>query len=110
MSHPRERHGARRNRPDPRTASSLVFLQRNPKGSKSGVDFWHAVEFSRNGRFLRNPSGPLRALPFVVSPAYQTCAVLLAVPIPAETGPLFGDFHHSNRLVAFCRIRTDILR
>src|ERR1700754_2511159 len=21
----------------------------------SGVDFWHAVEFSRNGRFLRNP-------------------------------------------------------
>lgn len=31
----------------------------------SGVDFWHAVEFSRNGRFLRSRfTGPLRALPF----------------------------------------------
>src|SRR5262245_30149907 len=31
----------------------------------SGVDFWHAVEFSRNGRFLWIPSRAfLRALPF----------------------------------------------
>src|ERR1700712_3504101 len=31
----------------------------------SGVDFWHAVEFSRNGRFLWSRfTGSLRALPF----------------------------------------------
>src|SRR5688572_22244470 len=43
------------------TASSLCVSQRNldhpkPDGrgiNISGVDFWHAVEFSRNGRFLR---------------------------------------------------------
>src|SRR5690606_5925133 len=43
------------------TASSLCVFQRNldhpkPDGrgiNISGVDFWHAVEFSRNGRFLR---------------------------------------------------------
>ena len=29
----------------------------------SGVDFWHAVEFSRNGRFLQTPLRTLRALP-----------------------------------------------
>src|SRR5687767_12571506 len=44
--------------------------QRNPSTPRSddrdaggcffGVDFWHAVEFSRNGRFLR--CGSLRAL------------------------------------------------
>src|SRR6478736_4159330 len=34
----------------------------------SGVDFWHAVEFSRNGRFLRSRfTGALRALPFVLA-------------------------------------------
>ncbi|MEU4260275.1 hypothetical protein AB0B42_29760, partial [Streptomyces fradiae] len=38
----------------------------------SGVDFWHAVEFSRNGRFLcTHPQASLRAflraLPFGVS-------------------------------------------
>src|SRR5919202_4047371 len=44
------------------TASSLCVLQRNHAPTDagrrrginiSGVDFWHAVEFSRNGRFLR---------------------------------------------------------
>src|SRR5919202_645046 len=42
------------------TASSLCF-SKEPRPSRcwrrginiSGVDFWHAVEFSRNGRFLR---------------------------------------------------------
>src|SRR5690348_9908813 len=41
---------------------AVCFLQRNlvqnlrpGRGINiSGVDFWHAVEFSRNGRFLRN--------------------------------------------------------
>ncbi|WP_218037957.1 hypothetical protein, partial [Streptomyces lycii] len=32
----------------------------------SGVDFWHAVEFSKNGRFLRTRLRALRALPFGV--------------------------------------------
>ncbi|MEU8349407.1 hypothetical protein, partial [Streptomyces sp. NPDC048845] len=31
-----------------------------------GVDFWHAVEFSKNGRFLRTRLRALRALPFGV--------------------------------------------
>ena len=45
------------------TASSLCFVSKEPRPSDtrpdrrginiSGVDFWHAVEFSRNGRFLR---------------------------------------------------------
>src|SRR5690349_17125186 len=58
-----ERHGNHRNRAAPRTASSLVFISKgisNPDQTTeagdvniSGVDFWHAVEFSRNGRFLR---------------------------------------------------------
>ncbi|MFF8774650.1 hypothetical protein, partial [Kitasatospora sp. NPDC015120] len=38
----------------------------------SGVDFWHAVEFSRNGRFHRAAFIPtLRALRSFVFPAYQ---------------------------------------
>src|SRR5690606_7764101 len=59
------------------TASSLCVFQRNldhpkPDGrgiNISGVDFWHAVEFSRNGRFLRtHPLGlSSGALPFGVS-------------------------------------------
>ena len=45
------------------TASSLCVSSKEPRPSEttpdgrginiSGVDFWHAVEFSRNGRFLR---------------------------------------------------------
>ncbi|CAM5662475.1 hypothetical protein SCALM49S_00326 [Streptomyces californicus] len=57
----------------------------------SGVDFWHAVEFSRNGRFLRSRiTGALRALPFV----FLCLAVLrfrlyqtLSCPIPGRSGP-----------------------
>ncbi|MFG2819299.1 hypothetical protein ACGFX4_07710, partial [Kitasatospora sp. NPDC048365] len=38
----------------------------------SGVDFWHAVEFSRNGRFLRTAfQRALRALRSFVFQAYQ---------------------------------------
>ncbi|MDH6710328.1 hypothetical protein P3T27_007077, partial [Kitasatospora sp. MAA19] len=38
----------------------------------SGVDFWHAVEFSRNGHFLRTAfQRALRALRSFVFPAYQ---------------------------------------
>ena len=68
-----ERHGNHRNRAAPRTASSLVFVSKgisNPDQTIeagdvniSGVDFWHAVEFSRNGRFLRTAfQRALRAL------------------------------------------------
>ena len=50
----------RRNRPDRSQRPRCVF-SKEPRPSKrwrrginiSGVDFWHAVEFSRNGRFLR---------------------------------------------------------
>ncbi|MFB7380306.1 hypothetical protein ACFC6U_36400, partial [Kitasatospora purpeofusca] len=38
----------------------------------SGVDFWHAVEFSRNGHFLQAAFTPaLQALRSFVIPAYQ---------------------------------------
>src|SRR4030095_3214683 len=38
----------------------------------SGVDFWHAVEFSRNGHFLRTAfQRTLRAFRSFVFPAYQ---------------------------------------
>jgi hypothetical protein len=46
-----------------------VFISKEPRPSRcwrrginiSGVDFWHAVEFSRNGRFLRtHPRDSLR--------------------------------------------------
>ena len=77
-----ERHGNHRNRAAPRTASSLVFVSKgisNPDQTIeagdvniSGVDFWHAVEFSRNGRFLRTAfQRALRALRSFVFPAYQ---------------------------------------
>src|SRR5919205_4138025 len=59
------------------TASSLCFSKEPRPGRDdrrrginiSGVDFWHAVEFSRNGRFLcTHPRDSLaaflRALPF----------------------------------------------
>src|SRR5690349_11963059 len=73
-----ERHGNHRNRAAPRTASSLVFVSKgisNPDQTIeagdvniSGVDFWHAVEFSRNGRFLRTAfQQALRASFFRVS-------------------------------------------
>src|SRR5689334_13970956 len=55
------------------TASSLCF-SKEPRPSHddrrrginiSGVDFWHAVEFSRNGRFLcTHPLGLSSGLPF----------------------------------------------
>ncbi|MFB7376292.1 hypothetical protein, partial [Kitasatospora purpeofusca] len=46
----------------------------------SGVDFWHAVEFSRNGHFLQAAFTPaLRALRSFVFPAYQ----MFSVPFPA---------------------------
>jgi hypothetical protein len=66
---PRERN-SRRNNPDRSQHPRCVFLQRNLISRKrrginiSGVDFWHAVEFSRNGRFLQTRHRALRALPF----------------------------------------------
>ena len=67
------------------TASSLCFFKGTsprPSGRRrginiSGVDFWHAVEFSRNGRFLcTHPRDSLvaflRALPFGVSDSIRS--------------------------------------
>src|SRR5262245_11921740 len=61
--HPVHTHesGTRRGIVSRFTASSLCFFKGTspqPNGRRrginiSGVDFWHAVEFSRNGRFLR---------------------------------------------------------
>src|ERR1700741_1632353 len=68
----------------PFTASSLCFLQRNLVSERrginiSGVDFWHAVEFSRNGRFLcTHPLGLSSGLPFGVS--NLTRSVFRSVP------------------------------
>ena len=57
----------------------------------SGVDFWHAVEFSRNGRFLRSRfTGALRALPFVFFFVLLSCVSdsirLFRVRFPVEAG------------------------
>ncbi|MFK0203803.1 hypothetical protein, partial [Streptomyces lavendulae] len=41
--------------------------------STSGVDFWHAVEFSRNGRFLcTHPCGLSSGLSFLRFKLYQS--------------------------------------
>jgi hypothetical protein len=62
-----------RNKPGQCTASSLSFLKRTTsltgRGINiSGVDFWHAVEFSKNGRFHQNPfTGPSGRSPSVSS-------------------------------------------
>ncbi|GJF30754.1 hypothetical protein KNE206_34540 [Kitasatospora sp. NE20-6] len=56
----------------------------------SGVDFWHAVEFSRNGHFLRTAfQRTLRAFRSFVFPAYQIRARALS--------RLAFDFFHRNR-------------
>ncbi|EFG06080.1 Hypothetical protein SCLAV_1002 [Streptomyces clavuligerus] len=63
----------------------------------SGVDFWHAVEFSRNGRFLQalftRPSGQF---PFGVSclSAFPT----LPDPFPAPRSPGIRTFRSSGQL------------
>jgi hypothetical protein len=86
-----ERHSNHRNMVALRTASSLVFyFKESPTRSEdqagdvniSGVDFWHAVEFSRNGRFLRAAfQQTLRALRSFVFQAYQ----MFSAPFPART-------------------------
>src|SRR3954452_14807387 len=70
------------------TASSLCF-SKEPRPSRdgrrrginiSGVDFWHAVEFSRNGRFLcTHPLGLSSGLPFGVSDSIRLFRVRLSV-------------------------------
>src|ERR1700741_234626 len=70
----------------PFTASSLCFLQRNLVSERrginiSGVDFWHAVEFSRNGRFLcTHPLGLSSGLPFGL--AFPTLSDLFSTRFP----------------------------
>ncbi|MGF1431795.1 hypothetical protein, partial [Kitasatospora sp. LaBMicrA B282] len=65
----------------------------------SGVDFWHAVEFSRNGRFLRShfrgPSG-LRSFVFqayqmISAPIFRSSSFRLALAAPLGATPeLYG--------------------
>src|SRR5581483_9476970 len=64
------------------------IFQRNPEGlQKSGVDFWHAVEFSRNEPLPSRPlTGPLRALPV------QSVSSLSDPRFPLFRPPLAGFF------------------
>src|SRR5215469_1071485 len=100
---PADTHGSgtrRRNSPPGSQRPRCVFSKEpRPSGcwrrgiNISGVDFWHAVEFSRNGRFLcTHPLGLSSGLPFGVSDsirsfrsdflgAFQVSA--LAFPFPA---------------------------
>ena len=85
---------ARRNKPGRSQRPRCVFLQRNLAPTMtagdgviniSGVDFWHAVEFSRNGRFLcTHPRDSLaaflRALPFGLT--FPTLSDLFAIRFP----------------------------
>jgi hypothetical protein len=94
----------------PHTTSSLCFFfkgttPRPETGRRrginiSGVDFWHAVEFSRNGRFLRtHPLGLSSGLPFGVSDSIRS----FRRPIPRRRGFVLGPdfrpsaFRHSLR-------------
>ncbi|MFI6663251.1 hypothetical protein ACIBL8_48195, partial [Streptomyces sp. NPDC050523] len=62
-----------------------------------GVDFWHAVEFSRNGRFLRTHPLGLSSGRFpsiLLSRLYQTVSVsdfLGAFQVPAFAFPFPAD-------------------
>src|SRR5690606_29169943 len=51
----------------------------------SGVDFWHAVEFSRNGRFLR--THPLGLSSGRFPSVFPTLADLFLVLTPRQRGP-----------------------
>src|SRR5688572_486631 len=74
------------------TASSLCVFQRNldhpkPDGrgiNISGVDFWHAVEFSRNGRFLR--THPLGLSSGRFPSVFPTLSDLFLDLIPSQRG------------------------
>src|ERR1044071_9429834 len=76
------------------TASSLCFSSKEPHhapttGTRrginiSGVDFWHAVEFSRNGSFLRDRfTGP--------SGLSLRCVPTLSEDFPSELPPPFRE-------------------
>jgi hypothetical protein len=97
----------RRNNPRGAQRPRCVFLQRNlahaHKGTRrginiSGVDFWHAVEFSRNGSCLHGrftgPSGlSLRCVPDSIRP--------FPVPDPQSAGAVFpavGPFRRGETL------------
>jgi hypothetical protein len=102
MSHPRERHGTRPEQIRPaHSILAVIHHSKEPQQNRntarsrrginiSGVDFWHAVEFSRNGRFHRNPPGPLRALPFTSS--------RLSDPRTASLTPTGGAPHSLHSL------------
>jgi hypothetical protein len=102
--------GAREGIIPPHTASSLCFFKgtsstgtRRGRGINiSGVDFWHAVEFSRNGRFLRtHPLGLSSGhFPFGVSnvtrPAPRTVPGPQFVSWPPVGGAAFRRSRHTS--------------
>ncbi|AXI76615.1 hypothetical protein C7M71_003165 [Peterkaempfera bronchialis] len=58
VSFAEERHGIRRNKPDPRTASSLYFIQRNPKGFKYlALTFGTLLSSQGTDASIETPSG-----------------------------------------------------
>src|SRR5690349_4329649 len=118
-----ERHGNHRNRAAPRTASSLVFTSKgisNPDQTTeardvniSGVDFWHAVEFSRNGRFLRTAfRQALRASFFRVSSlsdAFRSVFRSFIHPISRTGRDRFRDVHHFSSFRVSPEIHTHLV-
>ena len=95
-AYPRERNPERNNPRSSQHPRCNVLLQRNHDHQQtaggrginiSGVDFWHAVEFSRNGRFLQILLRTLRALPSFF-PLYR----LYHAHFPVNPAPAGGGF------------------
>ena len=85
------------------TTSSLCLFQRNlilgyhcrGRGINiSGVDFWHAVEFSRNGRFLRTHPLGLSSGQFPFGLAFPTLPDRFPIRFPRRfpDSPLISRF------------------
>jgi hypothetical protein len=109
----------RRNSPARSQRPRCVFLQRNLVRSSrlglsrptvrginiSGVDFWHAVEFSRNGRFLRNRftgfSGRFPSVfPTLPDPFSGPFPVRIPFPAPCWSG-VFRAFRRGHYVSGF---------
>jgi hypothetical protein len=76
----------------------------------SGVDFWHAVEFSRNGHFLctHPPTRQafLRAFPFGVTDSIRSFRSRFPVDAGVYSAVRPFDIHHVSRLPAQLLIGT----
>ncbi|MFJ8472967.1 hypothetical protein, partial [Kitasatospora sp. NPDC094011] len=76
--------------------------------------FWHAVEFSRNGRFLRTAfQRALRALRSFVFPVYQMFSAPFSgvsfIRFPELAGAAFRDNHHFSVFRVLLEIHAHIL-